>query len=106
MAGNLATTLMRKRGGNPMRAYDALPTDLRQWLAAAVLPWNPKSVRRVWFQAIKNAQGDTQAARAALSALERRRLERDVARIWGNAHPYLKNQPLLPSDQDQGLACP
>lgn len=72
-----------------MRAYDALPPDLRQWLSGAVLPWSAVSVRRAWLKALKSARGDRQAAHAALSELERRRLERDVARIWGTAHPFL-----------------
>ena len=42
-----------------------------------------------WLKALKAAGGDRQAAQAALSGIERRRLERDVARIWGKAHPFL-----------------
>jgi hypothetical protein len=72
-----------------MQAYDALPADLRQWLADAVLPWSAESARRVWAKALKSARGDRQAAQAALSALERKRLKRDVARVWGKAHPFL-----------------
>jgi hypothetical protein len=45
---NLATSLKRRKRADPMRAYDALPADLRQWLAGAVLPWSPASVRRAW----------------------------------------------------------
>ncbi len=86
---NLATSLKRRSRGDPMQAYDALPADLRHWLAGAVLPWSAVSVRRVWLKALKAAHGDRQAAQAALSGLERRRLERDVARIWGKAHPFL-----------------
>lgn len=86
-----------------MRAYDTLPADLRQWLAGAVLPWSPASVRRAWTRAIQTARGDRQAACAALSALERRRLERDVARIWGKAHPFLSGAPCR-SDQDNSHA--
>jgi hypothetical protein len=86
---NLATSLKRRSRGDPMQAYDALPTDLRHWLAAAVLPWSAASVRRAWLKALKAAGGDRQAAQEALSGIERRRLERDVARIWGKAHPFL-----------------
>lgn len=89
---NCITTLKRRPRGDPMRAYDALPADLRQWLAGAVLPWSAASVRRVWLKALKTARGDRRAARAALSDLERRHLERDVARIWGAAHPFLAVQ--------------
>lgn len=86
---NLATSLKRRPRGDPMRAYDALPLDLRQWLADAVLPWSAVSARRVWLKALKSALGDRQAARTALSDIERQRLERDVARIWGKTHPFL-----------------
>lgn len=86
---NLATTLKRRLRGDPMRAYDALPADLRHWLAGAVLPWSAASVRKVWLKALKSNGGDRQAAQAALSGLEQRRLERDIARIWGKAHPFL-----------------
>ena len=34
---NLATSLKRRSRGDPMQAFDALPADLRQWLAGAVL---------------------------------------------------------------------
>lgn len=86
---NLATSLRRRQRGDPMRAHDALPADLRQWMANAILPWSAASVQRAWLKALKAARGDRQAARAALSALERRRVEKDVARIWGATHPYL-----------------
>ncbi len=85
---NLATSLKRRPRGDPMRAYDALPPDLRQWLAGAILPWSAASVRKVWLKALKSARGDRQAAQTALSELERRHLKRDVARIWGTVHPF------------------
>lgn len=90
---NLATSLKRRPRGDPMRAYDSLPADLRQWLANAVLPWSAASVRKAWLKALKTARGDRRAARAALSEIERRRLERDVARIWGQAHPFFAESP-------------
>lgn len=43
----------------------------------------------VMAEALKTTGGDRQAARAALSAIEGRRLERDIARIWGKAHTFL-----------------
>jgi hypothetical protein len=88
-ARNCTTSLKRRNRADPMQAYDTLPPDLRQWLAGAVLPWSAASVHRVWVKALKAARGDRQAAQAALSAVERQRLERDVARIWGKAHPFL-----------------
>lgn len=96
---NLATALKRRSRGDPMRAYDALPSDLRHWLAGSVLPWSPASVRRVWLRVLRDAGGDTRAAQAALTALEQRRLRRDVARIWGQTHPFLS-----PPDPDQSAA--
>jgi hypothetical protein len=105
---NLATSLKRRSHGDPMRSYDALPADLRQWLADAMLPWSPASVRRAWLRAIREARGDLGAARAALSALERRRLERDVSRIWGPAHPFLAcaDHPVRPSPSTTGTIRP
>lgn len=31
-----------------MQAYDALPRDLRRWLAQAALPWSPHSCLAIW----------------------------------------------------------
>lgn len=89
---NLATTLKRRTRSDPMRAYDTLPVDLRQWLALAALPWSAASAWRVWRRVIVSEKGDPQAARRALDAVERRRLERDVVRIWGKAHPFLDQE--------------
>jgi hypothetical protein len=86
---NCSTSLKRRARSDTMLAYDLLPPDLRRWLAEAVLPWSAASVRRAWRKAMTSAQGDRQAARAALNSLERRRLEKDVARIWGASHPFL-----------------
>jgi hypothetical protein len=82
-----------------MQAYDALPPEVRHWLAGAVLPWSAASVRRVWLRAIKASRGDRLAARAALDAVERKRLERDVARLWGKAHPFLVAPPGNPRSE-------
>lgn len=72
-----ATTLRRrKRGGDPMRAYDALPPPLRRWLAGASLPWSPASCRRIWQRA--RARGDTvEAVLARLDRAERQCLARE-----------------------------
>jgi hypothetical protein len=72
---------------------------VRHWLAGAVLPWSAASVRRVWLRAIKAARGDSLAARAALDAIERKRLERDVARLWGRVHPFLVAPPGNPRSE-------
>ncbi|QHQ35806.1 DUF6525 family protein [Algicella marina] len=50
---NLGATGLRtrRRGKDPMREFDALPTPLRHWLAQASLPWSPASCRRIWLRA-------------------------------------------------------
>jgi hypothetical protein len=73
---NLATSLRRKVRGNPMHAYDALPHDVRRWLASACLPWSPQSVARLWQRALREANGDAHCATARLDAAERKLLER------------------------------
>lgn len=78
MTRNLgATSLHRKRrSGDPMRNYDALPEPLRRWLSEAALPWSPASARRLWTRA--RAQGlDTHDALQTLSRVEARTLARD-----------------------------
>lgn len=69
----------RRRAGDPMQAYDALPPDLRQWLAAACLPWSPASALRIWTKA--GGRRDPAAATARLDAAEQAMLKRD-ARVW------------------------
>jgi hypothetical protein len=70
-----------------MTGYDDLPPVLRVWLAAAALPWSPRSVRKTWDRVLRQACGDTGAALAGLDALERARLARDARQIWGPDHP-------------------
>lgn len=68
----------RRRARDPMRDYDALPPDLRRWLAEAALPWSPVSAARIWHRA--RAKGaDTAAILDRLSAAEARLLEREAA---------------------------
>ena len=69
MSGNLgATTLQcRRRNCDPMRAYDALPPELRRWIAQAALPWSPRSCGRLWDKARRRGL----EAEAALAMLER-----------------------------------
>lgn len=90
---NCATALRRRLGAEGMCEFDALPSDLRRWLAGAVLPWSAASVRRVWNRALRASGGDAAMARAALGAAERRRLARDVAQVWGPSHPFLTSPP-------------
>lgn len=71
MNGNLGHTKIKrkKRQGDPMQVFDALPTPVRQWMANATLPWSPNSVRNTWNRA--RARGMTeQNALAFLSKCE------------------------------------
>ena len=80
MSGNLGATSLRRprRRGDPMRAYDRLPPDLRRWLAGAALPWSPVSCRRIWARA--SARGASpDAIIALLDAAEARTLLRERA---------------------------
>ncbi|MEJ6392660.1 DUF6525 family protein [Gymnodinialimonas sp. 2305UL16-5] len=72
------TSLRRKRQSiDPMRAYDALPTPLRQWLSQAALPWSPASARRIWQKAL--AKGlSAEEALSSLATIEAKTLARDV----------------------------
>lgn len=78
MSGNLgATTLKRRRrSGDPMRTFDALPTPLRHWLARAALPWSPASCRRIWDRARRKGLS-TQDTLQLLSRAEINTLARD-----------------------------
>ena len=62
-----------------MQAYDALPPQLRQWLANACLPWSPDSAFRIWRAAGGMAQPSVALNR--LDAVEQAMLHKD-ARIW------------------------
>ncbi len=74
---NLRAGNVRRRAGDPMREFDALPPPLRAWLREAALPWNPKSALRIWQKA--HRQGGTEAALARLAAAEAGTLARDGA---------------------------
>lgn len=78
MTRNLGTTSLRRkrRPGDPMRSYDALPAPLRRWLSQAALPWSPASAWRLWMRA--QADGlDAQDALQMLARAEARTLARD-----------------------------
>lgn len=93
-ASNTRTTLKRKaRKGCKMAAFDGLPPPLRHWVAQeAVLPWSPRSVLKVWQQAIRDSGGDDAKARAKARAklreVERRTLAADLRRT-----PPLSRRP-------------
>lgn len=69
-----------------MREFDRLPAELRTWLAAAVLPWRPRSVRRAYERALA-LTGDSAHALKALDRLQARLVAKDANVIWGGDHP-------------------
>ena len=78
MSRNLGQSSLRRRrrSGDPMAAFDGLPTPLRQWLSEAALPWSPASARRIWSKS--QAQGLTpEETLLSLSQIEARTLARD-----------------------------
>lgn len=77
--GNLGATAqrIRRRSGDPMAGFDALPPPLRRWLAEAALPWSPVSCRRLWMRR-RQAGASVEEVLAALDRAERRALERET----------------------------
>ena len=82
MTGNLGSTSLkrRRRKTDPMIAYDLLPQPLRSWLADAVLPWSPKSCKRIWDNAQANGLSVDETI-VMLTEVERNNLSRDKYRI-------------------------
>ncbi|MEO1001245.1 MAG: DUF6525 family protein [Pseudomonadota bacterium] len=78
MSGNLGQTNLRRRRrpGDPMQSYDALPAPLRRWLSEAALPWSPASVGRIWRRALAAGKSPDEVL-STLSTLEARQLARD-----------------------------
>lgn len=72
MTDNLYSRMATRRPGNPMRDYDRLPPELRNWLAHATLPWSPQSARRIWTKA-----GGGASALSRLDAVEAATLEKE-----------------------------
>lgn len=65
-----------------MNRYDALPPELRRWMAQAVLPWSPTSCLRIWRRALAEDQ-DVGKAWASLKAAESNMLARQRSGIKG-----------------------
>lgn len=81
------TSLKRKRrAGNSMQDFDRLPTELRSWLASAVLPWRPKSVQRTYSKALARTQCADRALQQ-LDELQMRLIAKDARKVWGENHP-------------------
>ena len=95
MRGNRGKTSLKlkRRNEDPMREYDRLPAELRAWLAAAVLPWRPRSVRRAFDKALAET-GDRDFALTRLTALQGRLVARDAAAVWGPDHPAVRGEQI------------
>lgn len=76
----------RRRAENPMDDFDRLPREVRAWLAAATLPWRPRSVRRTYARLMAETQNSA-AALAELDRIQQRLIARDARIIWGADHP-------------------
>lgn len=88
MAGNRGNTSLKckPRQEDPMREFDRLPHELRVWIAAADLPWRPKSVRKSYDRALSQT-GDREKALAELTSLQNRLVAKDAQKVWGHNHP-------------------
>jgi len=73
MTRNLGQTNLRRkrRSGDPLAAYDGLPTPVRQWVAHAALPWSPASVRHIWSKSRSKGLSDAETL-ASLAQAEAR----------------------------------
>ena len=78
MKNNLGKTKlpMRHRRSDSLKDFDRLPRQLREWLRNAILPWSPKSVRRVYHRAFSNT-GNIDTALAELERIQERQLAKD-----------------------------
>jgi len=79
MRGNRGTTSLKlkRRNEDPMREYDRLPPELRAWLASAVLPWRPQSVRRAFDRAMARTR-DRSRALEELDRLQNKLIAKDT----------------------------
>ena len=89
MSKNLNSSLRRKKKHcDPMKCYDELPCELRQWLSSALLPWSPRSALKAYQKALRT-KGSSEGALAELDKKQIRLLEKDCAIIWGEQYPRL-----------------
>lgn len=88
MSGNRGQTSLRckRRNEDSMREFDRLPSELREWLSGAILPWRPRSVQRAFDREFSRTR-DTESALKELDRLQEKRLARDTSRVWGPDHP-------------------
>ena len=66
---------LKRRAEDPMRAFDALPAPVRQWLSQATMPWSPASCRKILRSAKARGEGMEQVL-ARLERAERQTLAR------------------------------
>lgn len=78
MIRNIGETNLRgrRRSRDPMRSYDALPAQLRQWLAQAASPWSSASARKIWNQ-VQSKGLNPDETLAVLDRVESKTLARD-----------------------------
>ncbi|MEM1363147.1 MAG: DUF6525 family protein [Pseudomonadota bacterium] len=89
------TSLKRRRARtDPMQEFDRLPSELRLWLASAVLPWGPKSALRAYRKFLART-GDPAQALAELERRQTRLLAKDAVSIWGPNYPTAPQQSAL-----------
>ena len=89
MSKNLNSSLRRKKKHrDPMKCYDELPYELRQWLSSALLPWSPQSALKAYEKALRTV-GSLEGALAELDKKQIRLLEKDCIIIWGEQYPKL-----------------
>ena len=87
MSKNLNSSLRRKKKHrDPMKCYDELPYELRQWLSSAMLPWSQGSALKAYQKALRT-KGCSEGALAELDEKQIRLLEKDCAIIWGEQYP-------------------
>ena len=79
MKNNLGKTKlpMRHRRSDSLKDFDRLPRQLREWLRNAILPWSPKSVRRVYHRAFF-ITGNIDLALAELERIQDLQLAKDL----------------------------
>ncbi len=88
MRNNCGTTTLKRtrQGHRAMRDFDQLPKPLRAWVAKAHLPWRAGSVKSAYDKALKRT-GSPALALAELDRLQRTKVAKDAAAIWGATHP-------------------
>ncbi|MEE2943745.1 MAG: DUF6525 family protein [Pseudomonadota bacterium] len=88
MSRNRGNTSLRSKRHptNPMRDYDLLPAELRNWLSSAMLPWGAKSAKQAYEKAIRRT-GNKAEALKELDALQQRLLMKDAPKVWGDHYP-------------------